>query len=190
MYLLINFSAQVQKYQNEVARAIPWALQQGIKGWPVTDIKIRLLAGEEHTVHSNPGDFLLATPMGIMNALENTGTRLLEPFYDFDIKAPQDLLGSITNDLNNMKADLGLPQFDGPLFSMKGTVSVAESMDYSIKFNACCSGKGRLKLKIGGYQPCETTEEKIRDFKGVSPLDRSQWILHNRGALKSDDRIR
>jgi len=179
-----------QKYQNEVARAIPWALQQGIKGWPVTDIKIRLLSGEEHTVHSNPGDFLLATPMGIMNALENAGTRLLEPFYDFDIKAPQDLLGSITNELNNMKADLSLPQFDGHLFSMKGTVSVVEAMDYSIKFNACCSGKGRLKLKIGGYQPCETTEEKIRDFKGVNPLDRSQWILHNRGALKSDERIR
>jgi len=179
-----------QKYQNEVARAVPWALQQGIKGWPVTDVKIRLLAGEEHAVHSNPGDFLLATPMGIMSALENAGTRLLEPFYDFDIKAPQDLLGSITNDLNNMKAHLGVPRFDDNVFSLKGTVAVAQAMDYSIKFNACCSGKGRLKLKIGGYQPCETTEEKIREFKGVNPLDTSQWILHNRGALKSDDRIR
>ena len=179
-----------QKYQNEVERAIPWALQQGIKGWPVTDINIRLLSGEEHTVHSNPGDFLLATPMGIMNALKNAGTRLLEPFYDFDIKAPRDLLGSITNDLNNMKAEMGVPQFEGSLFSLQGTVAVAEAMDYNIKFNTCCSGKGRLKLRIGGYQPCETTEEKIREFKGVSPLDRSQWILHNRGALKPDERIR
>ena len=179
-----------QKYQNEVARAVPWALQQGIKGWPVTDIKISLLAGEEHTMHSNPGDFLLATPMGIMNALQNAGTQLLEPFYDFNIKAPQDLLGTITNDLNNMKADMEVPLFEGNLFCLKGIVSVAEAMDYSIKFNTCCSGKGRLKLKIGGYQPCETSKEKIREYKGVNPLDRSQWILHNRGALKPDERIR
>ncbi|SMC98035.1 ribosomal protection tetracycline resistance protein [Desulfocicer vacuolatum DSM 3385] len=179
-----------QKYQNEVERAIPWALEQGIKGWPVTDIGIRLIAGEEHTVHSNPGDFLLATPMGIMNALKNAGTRLLEPFYVFDIKAPRDLLGAIINDLNTMKADVGLPRFDGHFFFLKGTVPVAEAMDYSIKFNACCSGKGRLKLKIGGYRPCETTGEKIREFKGINPLDTSQWILHNRGALKSNDRIR
>ena len=52
-----------QKYQNEVIRAIPWSLRQGIKGWEVTDIKITLIEGSEHNIHSNPGDFLLATPM-------------------------------------------------------------------------------------------------------------------------------
>ena len=179
-----------QKYQNEVARAVPWALHQGMKGWPVTDIKISLLGGEEHTMHSNPGDFLLATPMGIMNAVKNAGTRLLEPFYDFDIKAPRDLLGTITNDLNNMKALMEVPLFEGEGFTLRGRVAVVQAMDYSIRFNACCSGKGRLKLRIGGYQPCEESQEKIRAYKGVSPLDRSQWILHNRGALKPEDRIR
>jgi ribosomal protection tetracycline resistance protein len=138
----------------------------------------------------NPGDFLLATPMGIMAALENAGTRLLEPFYTLDIKAPQELLGTITNDLNNMKADLGIPRFDGTLFALGGTVAVAQALDYSIRFNACYSGKGRLKLTIGGYQPCETTEQRTRPYKGVNPLDRSQWILHNRGALKPEERIR
>ena len=179
-----------QKYQNEVARAVPWALHQGMKGWPVTDIKISLLEGEEHTMHSNPGDFLLATPMGIMNALKNAGTTLLEPYYDFDIKAPRELLGTITNDLNNMKALMEVPEFEGEGFTLKGRVAVAQAMDYNIRFNACCSGKGRLKLRIGGYLPCEETEDKIRPYKGVNPLDRSQWILHNRGALKPEDRIR
>lgn len=178
------------KYQNEVARALPWALQQGIKGWPVTDIKITLLAGEEHTVHSNPGDFLLATPMGVLKAIKKSGTSLLEPFYDFDIKAPLELLGDISHDLTIMKADMEQPQFEGKLFSLKGTVSVSKAMDYSIKFNSCCSGKGRLKMKVGGYQACEVGDEKIRDYQGVSPLAREQWILHNRGALKADARVR
>jgi len=32
--------------------------------------------------------------------------------------------------------------------------------------------------------------DKIRAYKGVSPLDEAQWILHNRGAFKADERRR
>lgn len=185
---LVGVNDISQKYQNEVKRALPKALRQGIKGWPVTDIKITLLSGEEHTVHSNPGDFLLATPMGIMRAIENAGTQLLEPFYDFEIKAHQDFLGAISSDLNQMNASIGVPEFEGESFVLKGQVAVAKAMDYGIRFSASTSGKGRLKLKIGGYQPSDFSEEKLKAYKGVSPLDEAQWILHNRGAYKADER--
>lgn len=178
------------KYQNEVKRAIPWSLNQGIKGWEVTDIKITLMEGSEHNVHSNPGDFLLATPMGIMRGLENADTDLLEPMYAFQVKAQQSLLGAIVSDMNQMGAHIDSPSFDGDFFILSGRVAVSQAMDYSIKFNATTSGKGRLKLNLDGYQKTETTEDKIRDYKGVSPLDESQWILHNRGAFKAEDRRR
>lgn len=187
---LVGVNDISKKYQNEVERAIPWSLQQGMKGWPVSDIKITLLSGQEHIMHSNPGDFLLATPMGIMNAIKNADTQLLEPYYDYEIKANQEYLGNIASDLNNMKAEIGQPIFDGNMFYLKGKVAVAKALNYSIKFQSTCSGKGRLKLKTGEYYPCETSEDKIREYKGINPLDRSQWILHNRGALKADDRLR
>ncbi len=176
------------KYQNEVARAVPWSLKQGIKGWEVTDIRITLIEGSEHTVHSNPGDFLLATPMGILRGLENAGTELLEPMYFFEIKAHQDVLGSVSSDLNQMKAQLNAPEFEGETFILTGRVPVAQAMDYSIQFNATTSGKGRLKLTLDGYEKNTTSEEKIRPYRGVSPLDESQWILHQRGAFKADER--
>ena len=176
------------KYINEVKRAIPWSLKQGIHGYEVTDLSITLISGTEHTVHSNPGDFLLATPMGVLKGLENSGTDLLEPMYAFEIKANQDLLGPISSDLNQMNALIGVPIFDTDSFVLDGKVSVAEAMNYSIKFNATTSGKGRLKLTSGGYQKTTTTDEKIRSYKGVSPLDEAQWILHMRGAFKADDR--
>ena len=176
------------KYQNEVKRAIPWTLKQGIKGWEVTDIKITLLEGEEHTVHSNPGDFLLATPMGIMKGLENADTDLLEPMYAFEIKAHQDVLGAVSSDLSQMQAQLNAPEFDGDNFTLTGRVAVEKAMDYGIQFNATTSGKGRLKLTIDGYEKTTVSEEKIRPYKGVSPLDEAQWILHRRGAFKADER--
>ena len=178
------------KYQNEVKRAIPWSLRQGIKGWEVTDIKITLIEGSEHTVHSNPGDFLLATPMGILRGLELAETDLLEPMYAFQIKAKQELLGAIASDLNQMNAQINSPTFDDDFFILTGRVPVEKAMSYGIKFSATTSGKGRLKLTLNGYEKTTTSEEKIRKYKGVSPLDEAQWILHNRGAFKADEQRR
>jgi ribosomal protection tetracycline resistance protein len=192
----VHFSSKVRtsdisvKYQNEVKRALPWSLRQGIKGWEVTDLKVTLIEGTEHIAHSNPGDFLLATPMGILRGLENTGTDLLEPMYAFQIKANQELLGPIASDMNQMSAQIEAPTFDGDFFTLTGRVPVAKSMDYSIKFSATTSGKGRLKLTLDGYEKTTTSDEKIRTYKGVSPLDEAQWILHNRGAFKAEDRRR
>ena len=176
------------KYINEVKRAIPWALKQGIHGYEVTDLSITLIEGSEHTVHSNPGDFSLATPMGVLRGLENAGTDLLEPMYAFEIKANQDLLGAISSDLNQMNAQIDSPVFELDTFTISGRVSVANAMSYSIKFNATTSGKGRLKLSLDGYEQTNTTPDKIRSYKGVSPLNESQWILHMRGAFKADER--
>jgi len=190
----VSFTSKVRtseisnKYINEVKRAIPWSLKQGIHGYEVTDVAITLIEGSEHTVHSNPGDFLLATPMGILRGLENAGTDLLEPMYAFEIKANQDLLGPIASDLNQMKAQIDAPIFEDNFFVLRGKVSVAAAMNYAIKFNGTTSGKGRLKLTLDGYQKTTTTKEKIRSYKGVSPLDEAQWILHRRGAFKADER--
>tara|TARA_R110001632_G_scaffold78767_11_gene176545 strand:+ start:3797 stop:5788 length:1992 start_codon:yes stop_codon:yes gene_type:complete len=190
----VSFTSKVRtsdistKYINEVKRAIPWSLRQGIHGYEVTDLSITLIEGSEHTVHSNPGDFLLATPMGILRGLENTGTDLLEPMYAFEIKANQDFLGPISGDLNQMNAKIDSPVFEGDFFILKGSVPVAVAMNYPLKFNATTSGKGRLKLTLDGYKKTTTTDEKTRGYKGVSPLDESQWILHMRGAFKADER--
>jgi ribosomal protection tetracycline resistance protein len=190
----VSFTSKVRtsdisnKYINEVKRAIPWSLKQGIQGYEVTDLAITLTEGSEHNAHSNPGDFLLATPMGVLRGLQNAGTDLLEPMYAFEIKASQDVLGPVSSDLNQMSAQIESTVFDHDFFIIKGRVSVAAAMDYSIKFSATTSGKGRLKLTLAGYQKTSTTEDKIRGYKGVSPLDESQWILHMRGAFKADER--
>ena len=176
------------KYQNEVKRAIPWSLRQGIKGWEVTDIKITLLEGSEHQVHSNPGDFLLATPMGVLRGIEKADTDLLEPMYAFQIKAHQDYLGAVSSDLNQMQAQINAPNFKEEFFTLTGRVAVAKAIDYGIKFAASTSGKGRLQLKLDGYEKTTFSEDKTRAYQGVCPLDEAQWILHKRGAFKADER--
>lgn len=177
------------KYQNEIERTIPKALAQGVLGWEVTDVNITLIKGEDHNIHSRPGDFSLATPMGIMQGLKSGGTHLLEPILKFDIKADEALLGKITSELNSRRATFESPLFTNEQMQLKGLIPAATSLDLGIKLNSITSGKNRLLLQFHGYNRCPEGEGKIREFKGVNPLNEAQWILHRRGAYKADERI-
>lgn len=177
------------KYQNEIERTIPKALAQGILGWEVTDVRIILIKGEDHNVHSRPGDFNLATPMGIMQGLKIGGTHLLEPILSFEIKANESLLGKITSELSTRRASFDTPEFIDEVFSLKGRIPVATSLDFSRKLNSITSGKSRFRLQFYGYDTCPKGEGIISDYKGVNPLDEAQWILHRRGAYKADERV-
>ncbi len=173
-----------QKYQNEVERTISSALKQGIKGWEVTDIKITLIEGEDHPVHSNPGDFVVATPMGIMNGLVNTGTTLLEPLISFKISAPENLLGAITSDITQMRGTFNSPEMESDKFILTGILPVATSLDFPVRLSSRSGGKAKILTKFYGYRECADELGKIREYKGISPLDTSKWILKARKALQ------
>ena len=173
-----------QKYQNEVERTIPKALKQGIKGWEVTDLKITLIEGEDHQVHSNPGDFIVATPMGIMDGLTNTGTTLLEPLISFKISAIEELLGAITSDITQMRGTFESPEMDNGKFTLSGILPVATSLDFPVRLSSRSGGKAKISTRFCGYQKCSDELGHTREYKGISPLDTSKWILKARKALQ------
>jgi ribosomal protection tetracycline resistance protein len=173
-----------QKYQNEVERTIPNALKQGIKGWEVTDLKITLIEGEDHEIHSRPGDFIVATPMGIINGLVNTGTTLLEPLISFKISATEDLLGAITSDITQMRGAFDSPEMENGKFNLTGILPVSTSLDFPVRLSSRSGGKAKISTKFYGYQECADELGQIREYKGISPLDTSKWILKARKALQ------
>ncbi len=179
----LSFDKIKQRYQNQVERAIPKALKQGIKGWEVTDLKITLIDGEDHPMHTHPPDFTVATPMGIMDGLQNSDTTLLEPILSFRITAPEDMLGKIASDLTKMRATFGNPEFENQKVILKGLFPVATSLNYPIKLASVTGGKGKISTKFHSYQKCTLKQGKTTEYRGISPLDRAKYILHIRNAL-------
>lgn len=173
-----------QKYQNEVERTIPESLKQGIKGREVTDIKITLIDGEDHQIHSRPGDFVVATPMGIMKGLVNTGTTLLEPMISFKITAPEGFLGKIAGDITQMRGKFESPEIVNEKFILIGIMPLATSLEYPIKLSSRSGGKAKISTKFHSYQECSDEDGSIREFKGISPLDTAKYILKARKALQ------
>lgn len=173
-----------QKYQNEVERTIPKALKQGPKGWEVTDLKITFIAGEDHEIHSRPGDFTIATPMAVMNGLVNSGTKFLEPMLWFRISAPEDLLGAITSDIIQMRGSFESPEMENGKFSLEGIIPVATSMDFPVRLSSRSGGKAKIKTRFHSYKECTDEQGVIRPYKGISPLDEAKYILKARKAIQ------
>ena len=171
------------RYQNEVAQRVPEALQQGLHGFEVTDLKVTLIEGEHHVWHTHPLDFVVATPMGIMNGLASTDTTLLEPILRFRITTPEEYGGKVLSDLVQMRAEFSPPSILSGRFMIEGILPVATSLEYPVKLRSMTSGKGIMTSSFAGYQDCPANIHVERPRHGVNPLDQSKYILSVRNAL-------
>lgn len=172
-----------QRYQAQVAQTIPEALRQGPKGWEVTDIKITLADGEHHTVHTHPLDFMLATPMGIMDGLVNSGTELLEPILKFRLSFPEEYSGKIIGEIISMRGTFDSPVIIKGMAVMEGRMPLSTSMNFPMRLSSVSGGRGVLFTSFDGYEPVPPGEGVEVPYRGVSPLDRAKYILFKRGAL-------
>lgn len=173
----------LSRYQAHIAQALPEALRQGIYGWEVTDLKITLIGGSHHLIHTHPLDFFVATPMALMNGLENTGCTLLEPMVTMRFSAGEEHVGHLIRDIVGMRGSFESPVIQKGSMTMEARVPVAESMQYPVDFGILTGGKGVISSRFSGYEPCLFELGKSAKRRGIDPRDRSKWILHARQAL-------
>lgn len=173
----------LESYQNEVARRVPEALQQGLFGWEVTDLKVTLLEGEHHVWHTHPLDFAVATPMGIMDGLARTGVKLLEPMVRFRLSVPEETGGKIMNELVQMRGQFDTPEVRGERMEIEGVLPVATSLEFPARFGSLTKGRGVMSTFFAGYQESPPDVQAERTRTGVNPLDQSKYILYVRKAL-------
>lgn len=171
------------RFQKEIERSIAGALKQGVKGWEVTDLKITLVEGSDHVLHSRAGNFKLATNIAVLKGLTGTGSILLEPILAFKISVPEACVGKITSDIINARGAFDPVEADGRALSVAGRIPLATSMDFPIRLNSLTRGTAKFSFKYDGYEPCPPGEGIVRPFKGISPLDRAKYILKMRGAV-------
>jgi len=180
---VVRSSDLLPQYQNETARRVPEALQQGLYGWEVTDLKVTLVEGQHHVWHTHPLDFAVATPMGIMDGLSRVGTRLLEPILQVRIVVPEENGGRVMNDLVQIRGTFEPPVLQGERMIIEGRLPLATSLDYPVALSSYTKGRSNFTSFFAGYAECppEVTAERTR--RGVNPLDQARYILSVRKAL-------
>jgi ribosomal protection tetracycline resistance protein len=172
-----------QRYQNHIETALPEAMKQGLYGWEVTDVKITLIGGGWHHIHTHPLDFFLATPLAFMNGMVNCGSQLLEPFLRLNIAVPEEASGKLISEIINMRGEICGSITAGGRTEIEACAPLSEAMDFSVRVNSLASGKAQYASRFDGYRPCPLELGKTARRRGVDPLDRAKWILYKRGAL-------
>ncbi|MBM7566657.1 GTP-binding protein [Paenibacillus sacheonensis] len=180
---LVRGERLMESYQNEVARRVPEALQQGLRNWEVTDLSVTLVEGEHHVWHTHPLDFVIATPMGIMNGLANVGTKMLEPMLRFRMSVPEEYGGKVMNELVVMRGEFEAPVLRQERMELEGLLPVATTLDFPARLGAMTKGRGTLTTFFAGYRECPPDVEVSRRRRGVNPLEEAKYILSMRNAL-------
>jgi len=171
------------RYQSQIEQAVPDSLRQGPLGWNVTDLKITLVDGESHFLHTHPLDFINTTPMAMMRGLTDCGTDLLEPMLDFRISADEKLAGRIIGEITNMRGVFDSPVINNGVFTVEGRYPAATSIDFPVKLASMTSGRGTLAAAFSGYELCPLELGATTPYRGINPLDREKYILWFRGAI-------
>ena len=172
------------RYQHQVEQAIPLAIRQGILGWQVDDVKITLIAGNHHLIHTHPLDFIVATPVAFLDGMRRGGSTLLEPILDMRLTVPEDCAGRVMGEVIAMRGETRDSRSVRDMIRMECDVPVATSVDFSQRLAALTGGRGAMSTTLKGYRECPLELGKTCERRGVDPLDTSKYILAARSALE------
>lgn len=177
-----------------------------LTGAPITDIKITITGGRAHEKHTEGGDFRQSTYRAVRQALRKSLAAgemiLLEPYYDFELELPRDLVGRGMADVQRMGGDCGVPEEQnggstgatagaaatGETVLLKGRAPVSEMKDYVTEVASYTKGRGRLALSFGGYEACHDQDAVVAasgydpDADTDNPAD-SVFCSHGAGHL-------
>lgn len=132
-----------------------------LSGSPVTDMQITLVSGRAHQKHTEGGDFRQATYRAVRQGLKKAESVLLEPYYEYRLEVPSEMVGRALSDLQWMNGTFGSPEQIGEMAVLSGEAPVALMQDYQRKVISYTKGRGRLSCSLSGYKPCSNAEEVL-----------------------------
>ncbi len=165
-----------------------------LTGSPITDLHITLLSGRAHIKHTEGGDFRQATYRAVRQGLRRAESVLLEPYYDLDIWVPQANVGRVLTDLQQMGGSTSapIPEEDGS--RIRGAAPVAALRGYPAQMASFTRGRGRISLRIRGYEECRNAQAVIEAMgydpdSDVENTADSVFCSHGAGVLVPWDRV-
>ena len=96
-----------KEYIPSIDKGIQEALENGvIAGYPVVDVKVKLIDGSYHEVDSSEAAFKIAGSMAIKDALKKSDPVLLEPVEKVEVETPEQYMGDVMGNLTSRRGKI------------------------------------------------------------------------------------
>ena len=124
-----------------------------LAGYPMANLKVRLLDGKTHSNESKPLAFELAAKGAFKAIMPLAAPQLLEPVMAVTVTTPDDYLGKIIGDLNRRRAIITEQTTEHGRIVVKATVPLAEMFGYIAKLRSLSAGRAIYSMIFEKYAP-------------------------------------
>jgi elongation factor G len=136
-----------------VEKGVGEAMQHGtLAGYPVKDVRVRLVDGKHHDTDSSELAFKLAGAMAFKQAMEEADPVLLEPIVRLTISCPDDCVGDVIGDLNSRRGHpLGMDA-KGQTTEIRAEAPMSEVLDFAPDLRSISGGRADYTLEFERYE--------------------------------------
>ncbi len=142
-----------REYIPAVESGVREALDNGvIAGFPVINIKVRLVDGSYHPVDSSDIAFKIAGAIGVKEAIKKAEPILLEPIMRVQVVTPKEYLGDVIGDLSARRGKVDGVEPKGELQVVNAKVPLAELFGYATALRSITQGRANYTMQFSHYQ--------------------------------------
>ncbi|WP_133501853.1 elongation factor G [Cognatilysobacter terrigena] len=146
-----------KEYIPAVDKGIKEAVANGVlAGYPVVDVKIRLVDGSYHEVDSSEMAFKIAGSMAFKEGFMKASPVLLEPMMKVEIVSPEDYLGDVMGDVSRRRGILQ-GQDDSPSGKIiNAMIPLGEMFGYATSLRSMSQGRATFTMEFDHYAEAPT----------------------------------
>jgi elongation factor G len=136
-----------------VEKGVLEAMRHGtVAGYPVKDVRVRLVDGKHHDTDSSEMAFKIAGTMAFKQAMEEADPVLLEPIVKLLVSCPEEVVGDVIGDLNSRRGrPLGM-EAKGSTTEVKAEVPMAEVLDFAPDLRSISGGRADYTMEFERYE--------------------------------------
>ncbi|MDR6675790.1 elongation factor G [Xanthomonas sp. 1678] len=154
-----------KEYIPAVDKGIQEAVANGVMaGYPIVDVKVRLIDGSYHDVDSSEMAFKIAGSMGFKEGFNKASPVLLEPIMKVEVVTPEDYLGDVMGDVSRRRGILQ-GQDDSPSGKViNAMVPLGEMFGYATTLRSMSQGRATFSMEFDHYAeaPANIAESVIK----------------------------
>jgi elongation factor G len=146
-----------------VERGVRRAMERGVlAGFPVCDVRVRLVDGKTHAVDSSDAAFQVAGFRAFRAAMQAAHPALLEPIVKLDVTVPSETTGDVLGDLGGRHAKVLGTTVAADMTTISACVPLSQTLDYEPKLTAMTRGRGTFALALDHYDFCpQPVQDKL-----------------------------
>ena len=150
-----------KEYIPSIDKGIQEALENGvIAGYPVVDVKVKLIDGSYHEVDSSEAAFKIAGSMAIKDALKKSDPVLLEPVEKVEVETPEQYMGDVMGNLTSRRGKIeGMEDRHGTKV-ITAKVPLGEMFGYATDLRSQTQGRASYTMQFDCYEP---VPKSVRD---------------------------